>query len=176
MAITQLKRVMSNNISNDIINSIVKDAGKYDFGEYLLEIGVFSTDTSRKEVIVSVGLTNAELMFIHENGSPLRNIPQRPVLQITLDWAKDNIIPKTLQKCSDGILLKGWSTEEVEKELNKMAIRIQNYARGVIRYSDSNGLLAPNSPRVAKRKKGNHPLFDTGQLSRSIRCKIVKIK
>lgn len=174
MAITQLKRAMDNNISNDIINSIAKDVGKYNFGEYLLEIGVFSADTSRKEVIVSVGLTNAELMFIHENGSPIRNIPQRPVLQITLDWAKDDIIPKTLQKCSDGILLKGWSTEEVEKELNKMAIRIQQYARDIIYSND--GRLVPNSPSVAKRKKGNHPLFDTGQLSRSIRCKIVKIK
>ena len=42
--------------------------------EYQIQVGVFSSKTKRKETY-NVGLTNAELMFIHENGSPLHHLP-----------------------------------------------------------------------------------------------------
>ena len=51
--------------------------------EYVILIGVVQKDTTRKKVVASVGLTNAELMFIHENGSPMRHIPARPDLENT---------------------------------------------------------------------------------------------
>ena len=58
---------------------------------YEIEIGVISADTNRKEK-VRVGVTNAELMFIHENGSPLQHIPARPVLQMTIDYTNKNLL------------------------------------------------------------------------------------
>ena len=39
--------------------------------KYSIEIGVISEDTGRKET-VSYGITNAELMQIHENGSHIK--------------------------------------------------------------------------------------------------------
>ena len=138
---------------------------------YYIEIGVISEKTGRKDDKISVGITNAELMYIHENGSPSRNIPSRPILDITIRWAEKNLMPKTLNKIIDGIIYQGWSTSDVEKELNRMCIRMQNYAYESI--YDNNGILAPNSQKVAARKKGNHPLFDTGQLARSITCRLV---
>lgn len=137
--------------------------------EYQIQIGVFSQKTKRKST-VSIGITNAELMFIHENGSPLRHIPARPVLKMTLTYAntllKDTIKRALIEYSKNGV-------EGLEKELNKLCIRMENYAREIIYSND--GRLAPNSPSVVARKKGNHPLFDTGQLARSITCKLVRV-
>lgn len=137
--------------------------------KFRLEIGVFTGKSHRK---VQVGITNAELMFIHENGSPLRNIPARPVLQMTLDYANKNLVEPTVDKCVKIILDNGPDEAMVEQELNKLAIKLENYARKIIYSND--GRLAPNAPSVAKAKGGNHPLFNTGQLARSITCRVVK--
>lgn len=140
--------------------------------EYQIEIGVISIHSKRKEK-VRIGLTNAELMFIHENGSPLRHIPARPVLQMTLDYANRELLQPTIAKCIDAFLDSSLKESAIERELNKLCIRMENYAREIIYSND--GRLAPNAPSVAAKKKGNHPLFDTGQLARSITCQLVKV-
>ena len=137
--------------------------------KFRLEIGVSTGKSHRK---VQVGITNAELMFIHENGSPLRNIPARPVLQMTLDYANKNLVEPTVDKCVKIILDNGPDEALVKQELNKLAIKLENYARKIIYSND--GRLAPNAPSVAKAKGGNHPLFNAGQLARSITCRVVK--
>lgn len=140
--------------------------------EYVILIGVVQKDTTRKKVVASVGLTNAELMFIHENGSPIRHIPARPVLEMTIKYAADEMFDEVINTCVEGIL-EGWTQTDVEKELKKMCMRMETYARKII--YDNDGRLAPNAPTVAAKKKGNHPLFDTGQLARSITCELSKV-
>lgn len=137
--------------------------------KYSIEIGVISEDTGRKET-VSYGITNAELMQIHENGSPIKNIPARPVLDLTIMWTEQHLIKRVLDSIIEGVFEKNWGKVEIERELSRMCIRMENHAREII--YDNDGTLVPNSPQVAKRKKGNHPLFDTGQLARSITCKL----
>lgn len=137
--------------------------------EYQIQIGVFSTKTKRKTTY-NVGITNAELMFIHENGSPLHHLPARPVLKMTIAYG-NTLIKSVIQKALKAYVEVG--EQGLEKELNKMCIRMENYAREIIYSND--GRLAPNAPSVAARKKGNHPLFDTGQLARSITCKLVRV-
>lgn len=137
--------------------------------QYVIQIGVFSTKTKRKTTY-SVGITNAELMFIHENGSPLHHLPARPVLKMTIEYG-NTLIKSVMQKALKAYVEVG--EQGLEKELNKMCIRMENYAREIIYAND--GRLAPNAPSVAARKKGNHPLFDTGQLARSITCKLVRV-
>jgi hypothetical protein len=153
---------------------ILKDETKLlnELSNYVISIGVVSKNTDRKIKVATIGLTNAELMFIHENGSPMRNIPSRPVLDMTIKWAMNEKFNDTIDTCINGIL-SGWSKKEVENELNKLCVRMEDYARHII--YDNDGRLIPNSPRVAKAKKGNHPLFDTGQLARSITCQLDKI-
>lgn len=136
---------------------------------YVIQIGVFSTKTKRKTTY-NVGITNAELMFIHENGSPLHHLPARPVLKMTIKYG-NTLIKSVMQKALKAYFDVG--EQGLEKELNKMCIRMENYAREIIYSND--GRLAPNAPSVAARKKGNHPLFDTGQLARSITCKLVRV-
>ena len=62
---------------------------------YYIEIGVFVEDGKRKKDtgkskkpidVVKLGINNAELMYIHENGSPINHVPSRPVLQMTIDY------------------------------------------------------------------------------------------
>lgn len=137
--------------------------------EYQIQIGVFSTKTKRKTTY-NVGITNAELMFIHENGSPLHHLPARPVLKMTIEYG-NTLIKSVMQKALKAYVEVG--EQGLEKELNKMCVRMENYAREIIYSND--GRLAPNAPSVAARKKGNHPLFDTGQLARSITCKLVRV-
>lgn len=163
---------------------------------YAIEIGVVSGNANRKKTEkVKVGITNAELMFIHENGSPIRHIPKRPVLEMTLQWANENLLHETMAKCLNRYLESNFNEKVVEEELNKMCMRMQNYARKII-YSNDGRLKANalstqiakgkklsnkklNEQELNKDEKGNilinHPLFDTGQLARSITCRLVKL-
>lgn len=140
--------------------------------EYVIEIGVISENSKRKQK-VRVGITNAELMFIHENGSPLHHIPARPVLQMTIDYANTSLLRDSLDKAINAYLDSGYDVNAVEKELQKMCIRMENYARDIIYLND--GRLAPNAPSTIRKKGDNHPLFDTGQLARSITCRLKKL-
>ena len=140
--------------------------------KYRIRIGVVSEDSQRKSTDISLGITNSQLMFIHENGSPINNIPERPVLKMTISYARQNLIPHVLNKITNGILNENWKENNIELELKKLCSRMEDYARDIIYSND--GRLVPNSPLVAKRKKGNHPLFDTGQLARSITCQLQK--
>ena len=147
---------------------------------YYIEIGVFVENGKRKKDIkkskssdtVKLGINNAELMYIHENGSPLNHIPKRPVLKMTIDYAKKYLLKDTLAKAVKSYVENGFDLKAYERELTKMCLKMENYARDIIYSND--GRLAPNTPNVARRKKGNHPLFDTGQLARSITCRLVK--
>lgn len=148
---------------------------------YILEVGVFSDDDERDEKgnlkpsksYLQIGVSNAELMFIHENGSPLQNIPSRPVLHMTVDYANENLLNRTIQKAIAAFIQSNFDKKAFEAELNKMATRVEKYARQLIYSND--GRLAPNSPSTIKRKGDNHPLFDTGQLARSITCRVIKL-
>ena len=101
--------------------------------KFRLEIGVFTLKTKRK---IQVGITNAELMFIHENGSPVRNIPARPVLQLTIDYANQNLLQNSIDKCIKIILDKNADEQLIRQELEKLAIKIENYARKLIYSND----------------------------------------
>lgn len=138
---------------------------------YVIELGVFSMDSQRKQT-VKVGLNNAELMFIHENGSPLHNLPARPVLQMTIDYANKYLVRPTMDRCID-LYLDSFDESIIETELEKLCLKMEKYARRIIYSND--GRLAPNAPSTIRAKGDNHPLFDTGQLARSITCKLVKI-
>lgn len=144
----------------------------WSFPNYVFEIGVFSEKTKRREK-VHVGVTNAEIMFINENGSPLNHIPARPVLKMTFEWALES--GELIQGLSKAIAVYTLTNDlnETDKEMNRLAVKLQNYARNIIYSND--GRLTPNAQSTIARKGDNHPLFDTGQLARSITCRAVRI-
>lgn len=175
---------------------------KKDLSNYVIELGVISGESEEREEVVYIGVTNADLMFIHENGSPVNNIPKRPVLQMAIDYAKEELLDKYLDRAIDKYL-ETFNIKDFEIVMNRLCVKIESYARDIIYLND--GRLEKNAPDTAYRKGkkalknysdlrkeynkietksgkrkyveslGNHPLFDTGQLARSIVCRLRKI-
>lgn len=142
--------------------------------EYVIEIGVMSSNKKRVKVQAGINLTNAEIMFINEYGAPLRKIPARPVLQMTIDWANANLLQDSLNKAIDRYVQFNFDDKQIDIELTKMCIKMENYARELIYSND--GRLVKNAPSTVKRKGFNHPLFQTGQLAKSITCRLRRVK
>ena len=165
-------------IVEEKINYILKD-----IPSYILEVGVFAgteKDVREKERLkgkvktktnTEAGLTNAQIMFIMENGSPMRNIPARPVLKLTKEYAERELVPKTEEKIID-MFMEGKSIKEIDDEVGKLAMRVESYAKVGIRRNQLG--LHPNALSTIKKKKSDIPLLDTGQLANSIKCVVRK--
>lgn len=124
-------------------------------------------------------VTNAELLFIHTNGSPINKIPPRPVIQpaIAADGnrqAISNEIGKSIKANLDG------NKEEAENRMLRAAIAGQNAARTwftdprngwapnkvALRAAEAKGLVGDAARIEALRNK--KPLIDTGAMRASI--------
>ena len=133
-------------------------------------------------------ISNAQLMYIHTNGSPINKIPARPVIEPAIEASgnKEEIteeLGKAFQFALDG--KKTNSTQHL-KRAGQLAV---NAARDW--FEDTRNNWPPNSPQTAMRKisklKGkkkkaalaqlasgeasesvSRPLVDTGQLRRAI--------
>ncbi len=173
-------KILEESILQDILDRITK------LPAYVLNIGVLSSNSKPRkekkknkkeeseeaeETKEKNGVTNAELMFIHENGSPLNNIPKRPVLDMTIKYTDENLLEKIIDK-SIYAYAENFDEKDYATSLKKDVIRIERVARKII-YSNM-GILEPNAPSTVRRKGENHPLFDTGQLARSITCVVSK--
>ena len=163
-------KILEESILQDILDRINK------LPIYTLNLGVLYSNSKprkkNKNKKEKNGVTNAELMFIHENGSPLNNIPKRPVLDMTIKYADEDLLEKIIDK-SIYAYAENFDEKDYATSLKKDAIRIERVARKII-YSNE-GILEPNAPSTVRRKGENHPLFDTGQLARSITCVVSKI-
>ena len=132
------------------------------FDGYAVEIGVFESENVRDKTSV----TNAQLMYLHENGAPAKNIPPRPVLRLSIDYLSSTLWPKTREYILDRIFKDHWGQAEIEKELMQMCKRLRSYAK--YKVIGEGKMLAK-----LKHRKGI-PLKDTGDLQRSIRCVLLK--
>lgn len=141
------------------------DLNLLNLNDYWLEVGIFSSQTSRD----GGGVTNAEILFINEYGSPLRHIPSRPVLKYAIEWGYEQLQDHVYEDLIKAYVKSGLDKLVLERKIKQFAMRLQNYARNII--IDKDGRLAPNSPSTIKKKGENYPLHDTGQLARSIQCR-----
>ena len=110
-------------------------------------------------------VTNAELLFIHTKGSPLKHIPARPVLQpaIEADGNKQAIayeINGAIKATLDG------DKELASKKMLRAALQGQSAARKW--FTDPRNGWAPNAPRTIKAKGSAQPLIDTGAMRAAI--------
>ena len=128
-------------------------------------VGISDETTTREK---GEPVTNAELLFIHTNGSPVNNIPARPVIEPAIKDDKDRI-----SKMMESAFLtaeKGDMTGALNK-LKLAGMRAQNVCRAW--FTNPKNGWAPNSPRTAARKRAKgstdpKPLKDTGELRKSI--------
>ncbi len=107
--------------------------------------------------------TNAELLFIHTNGSKLRGIPKRPVLQPAIKNDKERI-GELLGKAID-------AATSAKKEKIVPALEMAGmYAakRCKAWFVDPKNGWPPNSKKTIKRKHSKNPLIDTSEMRKSI--------
>jgi len=111
-------------------------------------------------------ITNAALGYIHENGSPARNIPARPFLIPGVQEVAPKAI-ETLKKYAAKGLEDPFA---VDKGLNAAGLMAQASVKNRIRNSVGFAPLAASTLAARKRKgaKGQKPLIRTGQLLNSI--------
>lgn len=159
------------------------------FPRYIIEIGIFegnnTTDYINKkgeiaqqskkrenESDLSKEVTNSQIMYIMEYGSSTLDIPERPVLHQTVEWAKENLLEQTIEKGLDAYFRTN-NIEAFELEVQKMCRRMENHVKVGIRRKQFD--IAPNAQSTIDAKGSDIPLLDTGQLANSIQCVYRKI-
>lgn len=122
-------------------------------------VGIPEAESSRPGEMV----TNAELLFIHTNGSPLKGIPARPVIEPAIENKKDKVADKL--KVAMNKALEG-DEAGARKSLEAAGMYGQNIARGWFTNPD-NG-WPPNAESTIKAKGSDKPLIDTGEMRKAI--------
>lgn len=113
-------------------------------------------------------IDNATILAIMEHGSPVKNIPPRPLLKPVLNKHKDKIL-EIFGKVY-AMLLAG-DEQGADRELDILAQRVQRWTQAF--FTEDNG-WAPNAPSTIRRKGSDKPLIDSGSLRQSIRGIFVK--
>ncbi len=122
-------------------------------------IGVPQANASR----TGAKINNAELLYIHTNGSPARNIPARPVIEPALKYHKAKVMAqyeKAVSAAASG------NQQAFAAALHRTGLAGQNAAREWFTNPANN--WAPNSLRTIARKGSSRPLIDTATLRKSI--------
>lgn len=126
-------------------------------------VGVPAEKASRYEHGRKAELNNAELLYIHTNGSPVRNIPARPVIEPALKANNKKIMAqytKAVFAASQG------DDAALNAALIRTGLAGQNAARAW--FVDPRNNWPPNSNITIARKGSSRPLIDTGALRKSI--------
>ena len=110
-------------------------------------------------------VTNAELLFIHTKGSPLKHIPARPVLEPACAADGNRQIIARELEASVKASLAG-DQDDAKKKMMRTALAGQSISRAW--FTDSRNNWAPNAPGTIKRKGSDRPLIDTGALRAAI--------
>ncbi|KON09689.1 hypothetical protein HYH70_17965 [Clostridium botulinum] len=131
---------------------------------YIHTHGVRDTTMRRKmqhDLDSGVPYSKAHEMYVHENGSPLWNVPPRPVLEPAMDSNRELISEEMKQAA-----IRALDGNNVTAELNKVGMLGQNIAQNWFTNPKNN--WAKNSDDTIKRKGSDNPLIDTQGLRRSI--------
>jgi hypothetical protein len=108
-------------------------------------------------------INNASLLFIHTHGSPLNNIPARPVLEPSIEKNKKLITPHLGVAAKE--VIQG-HPEAAMRELDRAGMIAANGAKRY--FTDPTNGWPPNAPSTIERKGSDRPLIDKGEMRRSI--------
>lgn len=130
-------------------------------------VGVPRDETERKvEDISEEGMTNAALLYIHNNGSPAANIPARPVMEPGIHAAKGKIT-NAFKKGAKGVL--DGDSGAVDRALHTAGLVAQDSIRHQINTGPPPALAESTlAARQSKGIKSTKPLVVTAQMRNSI--------
>lgn len=111
-------------------------------------------------------INNATLGYIHEHGSPARNIPARPFLKPGVASAKDKLVSTLKVYAKQALTNKA----AIEQGLNAAGLVAQTAVKNRIRSGEGFAPLKAGTLAARRRKgaQGTKPLIRTGQLLNSI--------
>jgi hypothetical protein len=113
------------------------------------------------------GMTNAAILAINNFGDPAQNIPKRPVMEIGIRNAQDEII-EIFKACAKDALSRGLAA--IRPAYEKAGIVASNSIKKAI--NSQEGIRKPEDSTIAARKargfKGNKALIVTGQMRNAI--------
>lgn len=127
-------------------------------------VGIQQKDATRENEDVN----NAELLFIHTNGSPVRNIPARSVIEPAIKDSSEQLSRIMLRAAQYALQGK---FAEATKQLHIVGTRGRDVSK--LWFTNPKNHWPPNAPSVIKEKlkKGStdpKPLIDTGELRNAI--------
>jgi hypothetical protein len=114
---------------------------------------------------IGTGVNNAELLFIHTNGSPIRGIPPRPVIEPAI-MANGNRqeITGELESAADAMIAQ--EPVRVLQFLRRAGMAAATACKKW--FVDPRNNWAPNAPATIRAKGSDRPLIDTGEMRKSI--------
>jgi hypothetical protein len=131
-------------------------------------VGVPEAKTDRRK---GNQVTNAGLMYIHTHGSPLHNLPARPVIEPAIQAADNKaLITKQLGEAAKDVLAA--KPGAANAALTKAGMLARNAVQRW--FVDPRNGWPANSPETIARKGSDRPLIDTAQLRRSIQFLVQK--
>jgi len=116
-------------------------------------------------------VSNAELLYLHENGVPDHNIPPRPVLKPAIaDPPTKEKIKKLMRSAAVDALVRG-NMQKCEQGFHKAGMVGRDACK---KWITDGSHLAPNSPITIARKGSSLPLVDTASMLNSIDYEVRK--
>jgi hypothetical protein len=149
-------------LAHDEVARILRDIQALAQQEVL--IGIPEETTARP----GEAITNAELGYLAETGSPGSNVPARPFL----------IPGVTRAQTAAAVILRAGFQESIDNAqpvqvaLDKAGVLAENSVKRW--FTDPANGWAPNSAATIARKGSSQPLIDTGELRRSVTHVVVK--
>jgi hypothetical protein len=110
-------------------------------------------------------INNAELLFIHTNGSPLRHIPARPVIEPAIEDSTNKALIVAQLELAAQAAVEG-RKDQVTRLLKLAGTVAEVAVRGW--FTNPKNHWAPNVPSTIRAKGSDKPLIDTGELRKSI--------
>jgi hypothetical protein len=128
-------------------------------------VGVPEDKTARTESAGAKTMTNAGLVYLFTNGSPLAGQPGRPIIEPAIE-EPENKAPITQELRNAARSTLDHRSQEATQHLNKAGMLGRNAA--IRWFTDPRNHWAPNAASTIKRKGSDKPGIDTGEMRRAM--------
>ena len=133
---------------------------------YILSHGVRKKsmrDEMQQNIDSGMKYSAAHSLYIQSHGSPLWQIPPRPVLEPAIEESKTPIAKQL--KLSMKAAIDG-NTQETENRLHMAGMVAENAAKAW--FENPANKWPPNSPKTIAKKGSDSPMIDTGEMRKAI--------
>ena len=169
-----LKKAVAELANKEILVGIPQESSSREIGDtinnaellYIQSHGVRSKQMRQemdKSIRKGIKYSAAHSLYVKTHGSPMLNIPPRPVLEPSIE-ANKQVIAKQIAIASTAAMEN--NSHLMEEALNKAGLIATAAAQGWFENPANN--WQPNAESTIKKKGSNQPLVDTGEMRKAI--------